>query len=113
MNISVFYLVHRFFYRFFKFIYNWYIATFFAFSEYFTNFLESLDKTWALKITARNFFRPLYQDRTILGYILGIFFRFWRLLIGGAIYLVIILIGIAIYLIWAAVPLYIIYKSIL
>lgn len=40
------------------------------------------EDTWATFITLRYFFRPLYQDYTIIGRIIGPFFRLFRIIIG-------------------------------
>ncbi len=74
--------------------------------------MESLDKIFALKITWRFLFKPLYQDHSIIGYVLGFVFRSLRLMIGGIIYLFVIIIAAAMFIIWAAIPLYIIFKII-
>ena len=74
--------------------------------------LASLDQVFALKVNFRLFFTPLYQDRSIIGYILGFFFRFSRVLVGGILYLIILVVGAGVYLIWAALPVFILYKII-
>ncbi len=74
--------------------------------------LASLDQVFALKVNFRLFFTPLYQDRSIIGYILGFFFRFSRVLVGGILYLIILTAGAGVYLIWAALPVFILYKII-
>lgn len=86
------------------FFYNWYVASFFAFSDFFTSVFERLDQSWALKVTARNLFRPLYQDRTIVGFILGFLFRLVRLAIGAVLYGVVLVVSASLYLILAALP---------
>ncbi|WP_297988485.1 hypothetical protein [uncultured Anoxybacillus sp.] len=58
----------------------------------------------------RHWLQPLYQDRTIVGYVLGLFFRSGRILIGGVFYLLVFLIGIAFYLVWALVPPFLLFK---
>ncbi|MBI2024979.1 MAG: hypothetical protein HYT03_02765 [Candidatus Harrisonbacteria bacterium] len=108
MSFSAFYLIIRFFYRVFEFIRHWYVDGFFAVVHKTLTALERLDRSFALKITLRNLFKPLYQDYNFLGYLLGFIFRTGRILIGGAIYLFIVLTGAAIYLAWAAAPIYLI-----
>ncbi len=73
--------------------------------------LERLDQKLAVKITARYFFKPLYQDYSVIGYTLGFIFRSIRLLTGGLVYLAIILAALAIYILWAGLPVYIIVRG--
>jgi len=109
MELSLVYLVSRFFYRIYRFIYNWYIGSWLWFYHSLMTFYESLDRTWAFNVTLRSLFKPMYQDRSVIGYVLGFVFRFFRLLIGGVIYLFLFLIMFSLYLIWAVMPIYIIY----
>ena len=107
MSFSLFYLVQKFFYRIFEFIRHWYIDGFLWFAHHTLNFLEGLDRFFALKVTLRYWFKPLYQDYSFLGYFLGFVFRTGRLLAGGIIYLIIVLIAAALYLAWAFLPFYV------
>ena len=104
------YFFNRFTFRLKEFLRHWYINSFFVYSQLVFSQLEKLDRFFAFKITWRYFFQPLYQDRTILGRILGFIFRLQRLLVGGLVYLVIILMAAGFYLIWLAFPVYIIYR---
>ena len=105
------YLVHRLFYRIWMFFYDWYVGGFRVIGGKVVGILESMDRTWAFRITLRNLFKPLYGDASFLGSILGFFFRFWRLLIAGIFYSIIIAVGMAVYLGWAAIPFYIVAKG--
>lgn len=109
MNFSLAYLVARFFYRIREFILDWYLGSFREIGRATINFLEYLDQFLAWKITAKNLFRPLYQDYTFLGYTFGFIFRSIRIVIAGAIYLVIIAAAVIVFLIWIGIPFYIIY----
>lgn len=73
--------------------------------------MERLDQSLAVKVTARYFFKPLYQDYSILGYILGFIFRSVRLFAGGFVYLLVILCATAVYILWAGLPVYIIARG--
>lgn len=79
--------------------------------RYTISLLERLDQVLAVKITARYFLKPLYQDYSALGYILGFIFRSVRLLAGSLIYSVIILAALAIYILWAGFPIYVIARG--
>jgi hypothetical protein len=104
MNFALIYLIHRFFYRLFDFFHHWYIDGSRHFAHVFISFLERLDEVFAVKITLKYFFHPLYGDYTIVGRVLGIIFRSFRILIGGAVYVLAGLVFLVIYLGWLAVP---------
>jgi hypothetical protein len=104
------YLFTRFSYRLLEFLRHWYIDTFKIYSHFIISLLEKFDRRFAFRITLRNLFRPLYQDRTLIGYVLGFIFRIWRLFIGGFIYLIILAAAIIFYLAWLGIPVYIIFK---
>jgi|SRR3989344_2440027 len=107
MNFSLVYLANRFFYRIFDFIRDWYVGSFLFISRETVNFLESLDRTLAWRITVRNLTQPLYQDHSIIGHTLGFIFRSARIFMGSIVYLVVFVFMAALYLIWAAIPIYI------
>lgn len=109
----IIYLFNRFIFRLQEFLRHWYIDGFFAYKHIVFSFLGKLDKFFALKITWRYLFQPLYQDRNFLGYILGFIFRFGRLLMSGFIYLIIIAVALVLYLVWMTIPAYAIYKIII
>ena len=90
---------------------NWYAGGLLAVWHHTVNILESLDQYWAFRITLKNLFQPLYQDQTILGRILGFIFRSFRLLISGILYVIIILLSFTVYVCWAAIPVYILYRG--
>lgn len=113
MSFSLVYLVHRFFYRIYDFLRHWYVGGFLAIARRTLAILERLDRTFALRITLRYFLKPLYQDYSILGYVLGFFFRTGRLLAGGVVYLAVVAIAAAVYLFWAGLPFYIVAKGFL
>ncbi len=72
--------------------------------------LGSLDRTFAIKITLRHFFEPLYRDKTFIGYILGVVFRTFRVLIGLFVYAILLFIIFAMYILWALVLPYVVYR---
>jgi len=109
MDFSLVYLAGRFLYRIREFIFDWYVGSFRRVSHAAVSFLERLDQGIAWRITLRNLFQPMYQDRSIIGRILGLFFRSGRLSIGSIIYAVIIVIALAIYILWDLIPIYIIW----
>ncbi len=66
--------------------------------------MTAADRSFALAITLRHFFEPLYKDYSIIGRILGIVFRSARIVIGGVFYLVLAFVFAIVYLIWLAIP---------
>jgi len=96
----VFYLVERFFYRATDFLHHWYVHGLRNLTHAFLNFFENIDRTLALRITAKYFFQPLYKDYSFLGRILGIVFRTFRISIGLVIYVFFGVIFILVYLTW-------------
>jgi len=112
MSFPLLYLVNRFLFRLKEFLRHWYVNSFWIIAGRTINFLERLDRTLALKITLRNFWRPLYQDYTFVGYILGFLFRSGRIIVAGFIYFFIALMAFCLYILWIAIPIYIIYRSI-
>jgi hypothetical protein len=111
MSFSLIYLVNRFFYRIFDFLRHWYWGGFLTISRWLINALELFDRYFALRITLKNLFKPLYQDYTLIGYTLGFVFRFWRLFSGSIVYFFIIIFFAALFLFWAGIPIYIIYRG--
>jgi hypothetical protein len=108
MNIpgfSLFYLIKQFFFRIFRFLRHWYVGSFVFIWKKLLSALERLDRVFAVKITIRHWLEPLYQDKTIVGCVLGFIFRTLRVFFGGIFYVVIFAVGMGIYLVWAALPL--------
>lgn len=93
------------------FVYGWYVGGFLAVGGKIISTLESLDRTWAFRINLRNLFKPLYQDQSLIGRMLGLLLRTARLIIAGVLYICIISIGAAAYVVWAGIPLYVIGKG--
>ena len=111
MNFAVVYLVQRFFYRIWVFIHDWYVGSFLFIGKACIDTLERLDRTWALAITVRNLFQPLYQDRTVIGRILGFIFRSLRSALAMIFYLFVICFFVAVYLAWVILPAYILWRG--
>ncbi len=113
MSLSFVYVIVRGVHQVIAFFRHWYIGGFRLFTQCLIGTITSLDQTFAFKITLRNLFKPLYQDYTTLGMILGIIFRPLRLFVGGVLYCIIIIFFIVAYIAWAAVPAFLITKMII
>lgn len=91
------------------FLRHWYFDSFLNTSHFMLNVFEEMDRIFALKINFRNLLKPLYQDATVIGYLLGFVFRFFRVVVASAVYLVVFLISVVFYLTWLAIPIYVVY----
>ncbi|MBZ1348773.1 MAG: hypothetical protein KY053_00860 [Candidatus Liptonbacteria bacterium] len=111
MKSAIFYLGNQIFLILFDFLKNWYFSSFSIWSRLVISILEKLDHYLALKITLKYFFAPLYQSFDLAGYLLGIFFRGFRVLTALILYAAIILIFVVGYLIWLLIPFFLIYKA--
>ncbi|HOD96709.1 MAG: hypothetical protein WC579_01710 [Candidatus Paceibacterota bacterium] len=107
----IFYLIALAFNRIKLFLKHWYSNSFIKFWNFFIQTLRNLDRTFAIKITARHWLDPLYQDRTVVGYILGFIFRTLRIAIAAVLYLAIFIVVMFGYLIWAATPILLIVRA--
>jgi hypothetical protein len=104
MAFAPVYLLYRFFYRLYDFFHHWYVDGSKLIFGYVINLFEGLDQTFALKITVKHFFQPLYKDYSPVGRILGVFFRSGRIIVGFFVYLLLGIAFAAIYLFWIAIP---------
>ena len=112
MASALVYFGNRFIYRIVEFFRHWHTDGIFVFFRWLIDFLERLDRHFAARITLRHLFQPLYQNYTFIGYVLGFIFRSVRVGLAGFVYLLVILAWLGLYLAWAAIPIYILYKII-
>jgi len=104
------YITSRFSKRFIGFFEHWYIFGTRFFWSHLSEVISSLDGNFAVFVTVRHLFEPLYQDRTVIGYILGFIFRVSRVLIGISIYSLVVIAFTIFYGIWILVPVLVLYK---
>lgn len=104
------YLFKQVIFRLESFISHWYLGAGAFWWGKFLKVLSRLDKTFAVHITLKHWLEPLYQDRTIMGYILGFIFRTSRIIIGAVVYFFIGILFFLVFLVWALVPIYLIFK---
>ncbi|HEY4526047.1 MAG TPA: hypothetical protein VJL32_03050 [Candidatus Paceibacterota bacterium] len=104
MNFAPVYVIYRAIERVFDFCHHWYVDGSVWFVHNFINFLEERDRTFAVRVTLKYFFQPLYKDYSIIGRILGVIFRSLRILIGVAFYLLSGILFLAVYLAWTLSP---------
>lgn len=98
------YLIQRFLFRIGGFFHHWYIDGSRAIGNQYMLTLTAVDQAFAIRITLRHFFEPLYKDYSIIGRILGVIFRTGRILIGGAVYVLVTLAFAIVYIIWIGIP---------
>ena len=111
-DISLVYIVRRFFFRIVNFFHHWYVDGSREIGRRFMAAMTRADQTLAIAITLRHFFEPLYKDYSVVGRIMGIFFRTIRVIIGSVIYLLFAAAFAALYIIWLAIPAVIIFYAI-
>lgn len=104
MDFAPIYLVQRLCYRIGDFFHHWYVDGSRAIANQFMLTIEAADQSFAIKITLRHFFEPLYKDYSVIGRILGVIFRTGRIILGGVVYLLIVSSFLVVYLAWVAIP---------
>ena len=104
MDFALTYLPRRAVERLWDFFHHWYIDGSRYLLHSFFSLLESLDQTFAVRVTLEHFFEPLYKDYSIVGRILGPIFRSVRVTIGSVVYLFLAAIFFCTYLVWLAIP---------
>ncbi len=111
MNIALVYVLERLFYRIVEFLRHWYVKSGRLYSNFVLNQLEKLDRSLAWKITAQHLFEPLYRDYSVIGYLMGFVLRLFRLAVAGVVYAAVFVVAVGIYLLWLAVPPYLIARA--
>jgi hypothetical protein len=104
MSYALVYILHRFVFRVVDFFHHWYIEGSRAIIHRFLSLLGDLDETFAVHLTLTHFFEPLYKDYSIPGRAFGIVFRALRAVIGLALYLVLTILFLALFVVWLALP---------
>ncbi len=113
MNFAPTYLLGRFFYRIYDFLHHWYFDGSRAFFHRFVAVLEVFERIFAVGMTARFFFHPLYGDYTLVGRILGFIFRSCRIAIGLFVYIILLAIFLFLYAIWLSFPAILVFYAVL
>jgi hypothetical protein len=104
MNFAIIYLAHRILYRLGDFFHHWYWDGSRNFARAFIASLENLDRTFAVRLTFKFLFQPLYKDYSPVGRLLGPIFRSGRVAIGGLVYVCFALLFFFVYLAWLLLP---------
>lgn len=109
-DISFVYLLDHLAGRGRDFLKHWYVDGFLRSVDWTLHIFERLDRRIALRITAKNWFQPLYQDYTIIGFIWGFIFRTIRIFVGLIVYAAVLTAAILLFLLWSAFPLLAVYQ---
>jgi hypothetical protein len=91
---------------------HWYVDGFKFFLKALISMLSSFDRVFALRVSAKNIFKPMYQDNSFIGYMLGFIFRSGRITGAIIVYSIVVSCFVIVYILWAAIPPYLISKSI-
>ena len=94
------------------FLKHWYVDGFFFAYQQLTQMLARVERLFALKANAYFLFEPLYQERNVVGYIVGFVYRLARLFCGGIFFLITLLLGVGGYVLWACSLPYIVFRII-
>ncbi len=106
------YFLNFFLIKIYDFFRHWYVGGFSAWVNATVGLLERFDRRLALRITVRHLFSPLYQEWNLAGFILGFIFRSIRAIAAVSLYGLVILASFILYVAWATLPVYFIYKII-
>jgi len=90
---------------------HWYVGGFRSFVKVFLRLLSSFDRSLAFKVSVRSLFKPMYQDRSAMGYTMGFLFRSIRIIVALVLYIAFGAVFAAAYAIWALIPPYLLIKS--
>ncbi len=103
-HVAASYLVVRAVFRVAEFFRHWYVDGTRGFWRTFARGARGIEETFAVRLTLKLFFQPLFRDYSIMGHILGPIFRLGRLAVGAMAYVVLFLVIFAAYLCWLALP---------
>ena len=112
MNNALTYVIGQIGSDVFLFFRHWYYDAFFAFFRAGRFVARSVERRVAFVVTLRHFFQPLYQDYSFIGYLFGPAFRLMRLVVGAAVYAVVLPPVLAVGAAWALIPVAILVKII-
>jgi len=104
------YLLKNLFLDVFLFFKHWYWDSFQLIYGKALGIIRGMERRLAVRINVRFIFKPLYQEYNIYGYVLGFLYRTFRIIIGSIGYLLIMALATLAYILWAALPVFVVYK---
>ena len=90
---------------------HWYVDGLRAFVKTFLRALSVLDRALAFRVSVKNIFNPMYQDRSFFGYVFGFLFRFIRILVALITYAALGVAFVIFYTAWTLIPPYLIVRA--
>jgi len=91
---------------------HWYAGGLRGFLKTFIKLISVIDRVLALRVSVKNIFTPMYQDRSAMGYVMGFLFRTIRIVTALVLYAVIGTVFAAAYIVWSLIPPYLAVKAI-
>ena len=82
----------------------WYKQSFGLFYHGFRRTLDGLEESLAVKSTARNLNKPLFQDYTFQGRVIGLLLRLIRICLGCLLYFLLAVAYLFMYVFWLLFP---------
>ena len=98
------YLFRALLFHIFLFFKHWYSDALFVVYGAFLYVVRVLEKRLALRVNLHFLFKPLYQEYNVVGYVIGFLFRGVRIIFAGLVYCVLVVLALAVYVVWAAIP---------
>ena len=100
-------------YIFYEEIHDWLIFWFQRFPKSFLrkflDFVLNLDHDLGLKANLRNFFKPLYGERQIVGYIVSLVYRIFKIIFSFIIIFILSFFWLVFLIVWLLLPFYLIF----
>jgi len=106
------YLIRNLFFTIFLFFKHWYVDGWYFAYGIFLRVMRALDRHFAVRVNLHYLFQPLYQQYNVVGYSIGFVFRALRIALGGLVYLFIVILALALFIVWVLIPLYFLYRSV-
>ena len=106
------FLLQRLLLHILLFFRHWYEGGLFAIYGRALGLIRKMERAFSIRINIHFLFSPLYQERNIYGYVIGFLFRGVRIVFFGAVYLIVFVLAVVVYFLWAAIPVWILYHII-
>lgn len=98
------------------FFFDWFVALPGSYASAVARGFNDWEKSWALVVTAKYWLKPMWQDFSLPGYIIGFFLRTFRIILAVLFYFFYFLLALVGIIVWYLIPLgmgYLIFKNIL
>ena len=86
------------------FFFDWFVTVPGAYIKAVKRGFVDWEKSWAMVVTAKFWLKPMWQDFSIPGYVIGFFLRTFRILFAGIFYVFYFALAAAGIMAWYAVP---------